>query len=70
MAYYKKELKKKGVDISNIDWANHKTDKSSAQYAQDMVDRQQNPSDSALMGNLMTSKDPLKQITKNHCLLS
>jgi hypothetical protein len=29
-----------------------------------MVDRQQNPSDPALMGNLMTSKDPKSQIIK------
>jgi len=64
MAYYKKELKKKGIDTSNIDWATHKVDKSAAQYAQDMVDRQQNPSDAALLGNLMTSKDPKSQAIK------
>jgi hypothetical protein len=64
ISYYKKELKKRGVDVNGIDWSTHKINKSAAQYAQDMVDEQQNVSDAALMGNLMTSKDPLRQIIK------
>jgi len=64
ISYYKKELKKRGVDVNGIDWSTHKMNKSAAQYAQDMVDEQQNVSDAALMGNLMTSKDPLRQIIK------
>jgi len=68
ISYYKKQLKKKGVDVSNIDWATHKVDKAAAQYAQDMVDRQQNVSDAALMGDLMTSKDPWKQVIRKTTL--
>ena len=68
ISYYKKQLKKKGVDVDNIDWATHKADKTAAQYAQDMVDRQQNVSDAALMGDLMTSKDPWKQVIRKTAL--
>lgn len=64
LSYYKKELKRRGVDTNGIDWSTHEINKSAAQYAQDMVDRQQNVSDAALMGDLMTSKDPLKQVVK------
>lgn len=64
ISYYKKELKRRGVDVNGIDWSTHEVNKSAAQYAQDMVDRQQNVSDAALMGDLMTSKDPLRQVIK------
>jgi len=64
ISYYKKELKRRGVNVNGIDWSTHEVNKSAAQYAQDMVDRQQNVSDAALMGDLMTSKDPLKQVIK------
>lgn len=64
LSYYKYKLNKMGYDTNKMDWANHKPVASALQYAQDMLDRQQNVSDAALMGDLMTSKDPAKQVVK------
>lgn len=64
LSYYKKKLSEMGYGSEDIDWKNHEPVQSALQYAQDMVDRQQNVSDSALMGDLMTSKDPMKQVVR------
>ncbi len=57
ITYYKKELKRLGYDISDIQWKDHKWNKKAARYAQQMVDRQQNVSDPEMMGTFLTSKE-------------
>lgn len=64
LSYYKSKLNEMGYETSNMDWKNHEPVQSALQYAQDMLDRQQNVSDAALMGDLMTSKDPMRQIVR------
>jgi hypothetical protein len=59
MSYYKQRLDKMGYDTSNIEWDTHKLNKEAADYAQAMVDRQQNYSDSDLAGEFFASKQPL-----------
>jgi hypothetical protein len=49
-AYYEQALKKQG--IKNVDYDTHKINKKAADYAQMMVDRQQNISDHDLAGKL------------------
>lgn len=56
IAYYKQALRRKGVDVSNIDWKTHEIDRSASDYAEHMVDRQQNVSDSAMMGEMFASE--------------
>ena len=60
ITYYEKYLRDKGVDVSKIDWESENIDsplkRRAADYAQDMVDRQQNVSDPMLMGEFL--KDP------------
>ena len=61
--YYEKALKDQG--IKDVDYKDHKLNESAADYAQRMVDRQQNISDSDLQGAWYSSKDPFKQfVTK------
>ena len=55
-AYYEQSLKKQGLKSSNIDYNNHEVNKKAANYAQRMVDRQQNISNPALAGDLYTSE--------------
>lgn len=57
IAYYLKDLKKQGIDTSNIDWSSHKLNDQAADYAQQQVDRQQNVSDADLQGDLFSSRD-------------
>jgi len=66
IAYYEQYLKKqKEYPKQGIDYSNHEMNKEAAQYAQDMVDRQQNISDKDLAGKMYQSDNPLKQfITK------
>lgn len=45
MSYYLQNLSKQGKDTKNIDWKTHKVDTKAADYAQRMVDRQQNVPD-------------------------
>ena len=61
MAYYEKALKKQGIDPKTIDYKTHEVNKEAADYAQRMVDRQQNISDTDLQGKLLGSKDPTKR---------
>jgi hypothetical protein len=60
ITYYQKYLRDKGENTNKIDWENENIDtplkRRAADYAQDMVDRQQNVSDPMLMGEFL--KDP------------
>ena len=65
IAYYKKALEAKGKS-TDIDYNNPSdVDQEALNYAQHMVDRQQNASDAMLMGDLFTSGQSLKKIMKN-----
>jgi hypothetical protein len=62
ITYYEKSLKKQNkLPKQGIDYSNHEMNKEAAQYAQDMVDRQQNISDKDLAGKLYNSDNPGKQ---------
>lgn len=61
LTYYEQELKNLGYDTKAIDYKTHKLNKEAANYAQRMVDRQQNVSDADLAGKLFASKDAKTQ---------
>jgi len=61
ISYYERALKKQGIDPSSIDYKTHEVNKDAADYAQKMVDRQQNISDTDLQGKLLGVKDPSKR---------
>jgi hypothetical protein len=63
--YYEKSLKKQGIDTSDIDYSDHDVNEDAANYAQRMVDRQQNISDQDLAGNLFTDKNAKSQVLRN-----
>ena len=64
ITYYLKSLKDQGLS-TNIDWNTHEINKKAAEYAQMMVDRQQNVSDPLLTGELFATEDATKKmITK------
>ena len=60
ITYYKLHLNQLGVDVGKIDWSTHKIDnvkaRKAADYAEHMVNRQQNVSDASLMGEFLKSK--------------
>jgi len=62
ITYYEKALKKQGEDVSDIDYSDHELNKDAADYAQKMVDRQQNVSDADLKGKFFSNKDAASQI--------
>lgn len=62
-SYYLQNLNRRGIS-TDIDWKNHKMDKEAAEYAQIMVDRQQNISDPMLAGEFLASENPYVQITR------
>ena len=62
-AYYKQDLKRQGVS-TDIDWTNHEINQEAANYAQHMVDRQQNVSDTAMGGEFMASNDTTKKLVR------
>ena len=64
ITYYLKDMKSKGENVKDIDWSTHEWDKDSAEYAQLMVDRQQNISDDKLAGDFLSSDDPTKRIAR------
>lgn len=64
ITYYLKDMKSKGENVKDIDWSTHEWNKESAQYAQLMVDRQQNISDDKLAGDFLSSDDPTKRIAR------
>jgi hypothetical protein len=63
--YYEKSLKKQGINPSDIDYSDHEVNEEAANYAQRMVDRQQNISDQDLAGNLFTDKNAKSQVLRN-----
>lgn len=65
VTYYKKALQDSGIDTSNIDWDTHQVVPEAADYAQSMVDTQQNVSDRDLMGKFMGSKDASTAATRS-----
>ena len=64
VAYYGREMKRKGVDIfaEGFDWANHEVDTEAGNYAQQQVDRQQNVSQRDLQGAWFRSDDTTTRI--------
>ena len=64
ITYYLKDMRSKGINVKDINWKTHEWDKDSAQYAQIMVDRQQNISDDKLAGDFLSSDDPTKRIAR------
>lgn len=57
ITYYEQSLKKQGIDPEGIDWATHQVNEEAGNYAQRMVDRQQNISDPAQAGALFAESD-------------
>jgi hypothetical protein len=58
ISFYLSNLKKQGVNISGIDFNTHELNKGAADYAQAMVDSQQNISDTDMQGEIFASKQP------------
>lgn len=67
-AYYLHDLKKQGVNTTNLDWKNHELNKKAADYAEDKINLQQNVSDASMMGKFLTSKNPYVTITRSMVL--
>ena len=63
ISYYKNYLKTNGMS-TDIDWQTHEWNQEAMNYAQMMVDRQQNISDEKLAGSFMNSSDPWKSVTR------
>jgi hypothetical protein len=61
LTYYEQELAELGYDTKGLDYKTHKLNKEAANFAQLMVDRQQNVSDADLAGKIFASKDPKTQ---------
>ena len=57
ITYYQKYLRDNRMD-TDIDWKDHKWNQEAMDYAQMMVDRQQNISDDKLAGKLLSSSKP------------
>jgi hypothetical protein len=62
MTYYEQSLKKQGIDPKGIDYNTHELNEQAGNYAQRMVDRQQNVSDADLAGKLFANKESSNQI--------
>jgi hypothetical protein len=56
-AYYEQSLRKQGKFGKGIDYSDHNVNKEAADYAQRMVDRQQNISDVDLAGKMFSSQE-------------
>jgi hypothetical protein len=62
MTYYEQSLKKQGIDTKGIDYDTHEVNQEAAEYAQRMVDRQQNVSDADLAGKMFSNKEATNQL--------
>jgi len=62
ITYYEQSLKKQGIDPKTIDYNTHEVNEKAADYAQRMVDRQQNISDADLAGKMFVSKQASTQV--------
>ena len=63
-SYYVQSLREQKLYNGSIDWDTHEVNEQAADYAQHMVDRQQNVSDPAMMGDFMNSQQPIKKIVR------
>jgi hypothetical protein len=63
-AYYRKKLKDLGENVDNINWSNHKLNEEAADYAEFMVQDQQNMNIAELGGKFLTSKKPGVKIAR------
>lgn len=57
LAYYEQSLENQGIDPAGIDWATHQINEEAGDYAQRMVDRQQNISDPAEAGKMFVGSE-------------
>jgi hypothetical protein len=64
LGYYRSKLKSMGVDMSTFDWANHELNEEAADYAEFMVQDQQNMNVAELGGKLLASKDASTKIIR------
>ena len=62
MTYYEQSLNKQGIDTKGIDYNTHEVNEEAADYAQRMVDRQQNVSDADLSGKMFSNKESSNQL--------
>ena len=62
ITYYEQSLKKQGIDTKGIDYTTHEVNQEAADYAQRMVDRQQNVSDNDLAGKMFSNKESSNQL--------
>ena len=62
ITYYEQSLKKQGIDTKGIDYNTHEVNEQAADFAQRMVDRQQNVSDSDLAGKMFSNKESSNQL--------
>ena len=62
ITYYEQSLKKQGIDTNGIDYNTHEVNEDAADYAQRMVDRQQNVSDADLSGKFFANKEANSQL--------
>ena len=60
-SYYEQSLKEQGIDPATFDYSKGEINKQAADYAQRMVDRQQNISDSEMSGSFFTDKSAKSQ---------
>ena len=60
-SYYEQALREQGVDTKGIDYSTHELNKDAANYAQRMVDRQQNISDTDMSGTMFSNRNPYAQ---------
>jgi hypothetical protein len=61
LSYYEQSLAKQGHDVRYLNYETHELNKKAADYAQQMVDRQQNISDPEMAGKLFSSKNEMNQ---------
>lgn len=64
LGYYRSKLKSMGVDMTNFDWKNHELNEEAADYAEFMVQDQQNMNVAELGGKLLASKDATTKIAR------
>lgn len=60
-SYYEQSLRDQGENTKDIDYSSHEINKEAANYAQRMVDRQQNISDTDMSGTMFSNKNPYAQ---------
>ena len=65
LSYYNQAYRKKyGVENSNIDWSNHQLDQEIADYANNMINRNQNTSDADLQGMFLKDRNSMSSLIR------